>query len=50
MYDRVNTAIQEVFDAHGIDSPYPTHTMNLQVDRETAANLSEAFRKGSTNG
>jgi MscS family membrane protein len=44
MYDRVNTALQEVFDAHGIDSPYPIHTMNLQVDRETAANLSKAFR------
>jgi MscS family membrane protein len=45
MYDRVNTALQEVFDAHGIDSPYPIHTMNLQVDKKTAANLSEAFRE-----
>jgi small-conductance mechanosensitive channel len=48
MFDRVNTALQEVFDAHGIDTPFPTHTMNLQVDQKTAANLSEAFREGSS--
>jgi small-conductance mechanosensitive channel len=45
MFDRVNTALQEAFDAHGIHTPYPIHTMNLQVDKDTAANLSEAFRK-----
>jgi small-conductance mechanosensitive channel len=47
MYDRVNTALQDVFDAHGIETPYPTQTMNLQVDKTTAANLSEAFREES---
>jgi len=47
MFDRVNTALQEVFDAHGIDTPYPIHTMNLQVDKKTAANLSEVFREQS---
>ncbi len=45
MYDRVNTALQKAFDAHGIQTPYPIHTMNLQVDKDTAANLSEAFRE-----
>ena len=30
-----------------IETPYPTHTMNLQVDKTTAANLSEAFREES---
>jgi small-conductance mechanosensitive channel len=48
MYDRVNTALQNVFDAEGIETPYPIHTMNLQVDKDTAANLSEAFRKDSS--
>ena len=47
MFDRVNTALQLVFDAHGIDTPYPIHTMNLQVDKKTAENLSEAFREES---
>jgi small-conductance mechanosensitive channel len=47
MFDRVNTALQIVFDAHGIDTPYPIHTMNLQVDKKTAGNLSKAFRKES---
>ena len=47
MFDRVNTAVQNALDAHEIDSPYPIHTMNLQVDKKTAANLSEAFREDS---
>jgi small-conductance mechanosensitive channel len=47
MFDRVNTALQGVFDAHGIETPYPIHTMNLQVDKKTAATLSEAFREES---
>lgn len=50
MFDRVNTALQGVFDAHGIETPYPIHTMNLQVDKNTAANLSEAFRENSPGG
>jgi small-conductance mechanosensitive channel len=47
MYDRVNTALQEAFDAHGIDTPYPIRTMNLQMDKETAAHLAEAFKEES---
>jgi len=31
MYDRVNTALQKAFDAHGIDTPYPIRTMNLSA-------------------
>jgi small-conductance mechanosensitive channel len=45
MYDRVNTALQGVFDARGIETPFPTHTMNLQVDDKTAQNLFHAFRE-----
>jgi small-conductance mechanosensitive channel len=47
MFDRVNTALQNEFDAHGIHTPYPIHTMNLQVDRKTAENLSVVFRDKS---
>jgi len=50
MYDRVNTALHEVFDAHEIDSRYPIHTMNLQIDDKTAQNLSCAFREESSDG
>jgi small-conductance mechanosensitive channel len=48
MFDRVNTALQEAFDANGIDTPYPVRTMNLQMDKETAANLAEAFKEESS--
>jgi small-conductance mechanosensitive channel len=50
MFDRVNTALEEVFEANGIDTPYPIHTMNLQVDQSTAVNLSQAFREESAGG
>ncbi|UCG24452.1 MAG: mechanosensitive ion channel family protein [Chloroflexota bacterium] len=49
MYDRVNTALQNAFDARGIETPFPTHTMNLQVDKNSAVNLSEAFREETTD-
>ena len=50
MFDRVNTALQNAFDANGIETPYPIHTMNLQVDDQSAQNLSRAFHEGSTDG
>ncbi len=43
MFDRVNTALQEELDTEGIDIPFPTHTMNLQIDPDTAVNLSQAL-------
>jgi len=50
MFDRVNTALQGAFDANGIDMPYPIHTTQLQVDDETAANLSQAFQQEPAAG
>ncbi len=44
MFDRVNTALQIAFDKEDIQTPYPTHTMNLMVDDTAAQNLSHAFR------
>lgn len=44
MFDRVNTALQNAFDAKGIQTPYPIHTMNLMVDDQTAQSLSGAIR------
>ena len=44
MFDRVNTALQNTFDANGIAMPNPIQTTKLEVDGETAQNLSRAFR------
>jgi hypothetical protein len=41
--DRVNTALQEALDAAGIKSPYPTQSVNLQVEPETVDRLSRAW-------
>jgi MscS family membrane protein len=43
--DRVNTALQKALDEAGIESPFPTQTINLQMDRETAERLSQAFKE-----
>jgi small-conductance mechanosensitive channel len=44
MFDRVNTALQNTFDANDIAMPNPIQTTKLEVDDETAQNLSRAFR------
>ena len=44
MFDRVNTALQSTFDANDIAMPNPIQTTKLEVDDETAQNLSRAFR------
>jgi len=40
MYGLVNTALQKALDAAGVDIPFPTHTMNLEIEDETAERLS----------
>ena len=44
MFDRVNTALQNTFDANGIALPNPIQTTKLEVDDRTALNLSRVFR------
>ena len=39
MFDRVNTALQKVLDEAGIDMPYPTQSLILQVDPGTIKQL-----------
>jgi small-conductance mechanosensitive channel len=39
--DRVHTALQHALDAAGIESPYPTQNLNVQVDREMAEQLAQ---------
>ena len=49
MFDKVNTALQGALDEAGIDMPYPTHNLNLEVGRETAARISEAFKEPNSH-
>ena len=44
MFDRVNIALQKVLDEAGIDMPYPTQSLNAQMDPETAERVSQALR------
>jgi MscS family membrane protein len=41
--DRVNTALQEALDTAGIDMPYPTQNVNLNVEPETVDRISEGL-------
>jgi small-conductance mechanosensitive channel len=41
MYDRVHTALQQALDAAGIDMPFPTQTLNLEVNPDAATGLSQ---------
>lgn len=50
MFDRVNTTLQKVYDANGIDTPYIIQTTKLQAGGQIAQNLSQAFREQPTDG
>jgi MscS family membrane protein len=43
--DQVHTALQQILDAAGIEMPYPTEAVNVQVEPETAERLARAFRE-----
>jgi MscS family membrane protein len=40
MFDRVHTALQKALDEAGIESPFPTQTLNLKVEPGTAPHVS----------
>jgi small conductance mechanosensitive channel len=39
MFDKVHTALQHALDEAGIKCPFPTQTLNLQVEPETVDRL-----------
>jgi small-conductance mechanosensitive channel len=45
--DRVNSALQGAFDAVGVETPYPTRTLNLHVEPETVDRFSMALGEHS---
>jgi len=48
--DRVHTALQEALDAAGIESPYPTQSLNLHFDPETAEQSPQPPRERDQTG
>ncbi len=42
MFDRVHTALQNALDAAGIDMPFPTQHVNVQLDASAARQISQA--------
>jgi small-conductance mechanosensitive channel len=45
MFDRVHTVLQQALDEAGIESPFPTQTLNLQLEGEMGEQLSQALGK-----
>jgi len=45
IFDRVNTALQVALDEAGIEMPFPTQTVNLQVDQETAKRFVQTIQQ-----
>jgi small-conductance mechanosensitive channel len=45
IFDRVNTALQVALDEAGIEMPFPTQTVNLQVDQETAKRIVQTIQQ-----
>jgi small-conductance mechanosensitive channel len=46
MFDKVHTALQHALDGAGIDCPFPTQTLNLQIKSEAAGQISQSFQGG----
>jgi small-conductance mechanosensitive channel len=47
MYHRVHRSLQKALDEAGIESPFPTQSLNLQVEPETVEHLSLASEKSN---
>lgn len=47
VYDRVNTALQTALDRAGIEMPFTTYDVNLNLDAEDAARFSQALKGAS---
>ena len=44
MLDRVHTALQHALDETGIESPFPTQNVNLQVEPGTAGHIAQTLK------
>jgi len=48
MFDRVHTALERALDEAGVDMPFPTQSIDLQLEPETASMLSQALTERSS--
>jgi small conductance mechanosensitive channel len=45
IFDRVNTALQVALDQAGIEMPFPTQTINFQVDQDTTKRIVQTIQQ-----
>jgi small conductance mechanosensitive channel len=45
MFDRVHTALQHALDEAGIECPFPTQTLNLQLEQQALGQVSQALQE-----
>ena len=50
IFDQVNTALEGVLDEAGIEMPFPTQTINFQVDPETAKWIVQTIQEPDVAG
>ena len=43
-YDRIHTAMRKALAEAGIESPYPSRSLNLEVDDQTLAEVWQAWQ------
>jgi small-conductance mechanosensitive channel len=48
MFDRVHTALERALDEAGVDMPFPTQSINLRLEPETANQLPQAITEHSS--
>jgi len=48
MFDRVHTAMEHALDEAGIEMPFPTQSISLQLEPETANQISQTFTERSS--
>jgi small-conductance mechanosensitive channel len=50
MFDKVHTVLQYALDEAGIECPFPTQSLNLQMEPDTARRISRAFQENDGTG
>ena len=45
MFDKVNTALEKALGEAGVDMPFPTQDLNIQIDEQTSERISRALKE-----
>jgi small-conductance mechanosensitive channel len=49
MFDRVHTALQQALDEAGVDMPFPTQSISLQLEPDSVSRLAQALTERSSS-